>query len=135
MEPILIPADTKDVPETISGLVAEEMKEISDLKVVDNGIGPYEFWGHRATDTDLGLELKNSPEIKVDVTAVHLVDGEEREDYPYKIKKNITVGGDDYDEEGRGKSLPEYEGVLIATLEGMRPDKEKLILHYEVELE
>ena len=37
-----------------------------DAEMVDNGIGPYEFWGARGTDVLMEVEIGNSGIISID---------------------------------------------------------------------
>ena len=58
-----------------------------DAEMVDNGIGPYEFWGARGVDVQIETEISDSGIVSIDK-----VTGEDDEDVP-----SNTVTAEDID--------------------------------------
>lgn len=47
--------------------IIEKLKENLVIKIVDNGIGKYEYWGERCVDTRLEPEIQSDEEVDVDI--------------------------------------------------------------------
>ncbi len=92
-------------------------------RIVDNGIGAYEFCGHRGTHVQLGVELDEV--LKVDVT-----DDDEIENTIH----GTVRGGCDGEHAGRcNRSCIEFEVDYVGKLDRVAVEKGRKIAYYMIE--
>jgi hypothetical protein len=97
-----------------------------NTRVVNVGIGPYEFWGSRSVDNRMGAEL-NVPQLVCEVT--------EFDSVPLQTGGTYTAGGCQCDDEIRGpcKCPPERDVCFTVCLEKIVRQDNKLFAIYEFE--